>query len=294
MKRIRPGGLEPPTCGFSGPSIARRAGPSLRPRTIARLVVAGRFGVVNGSVRVAYAGYRRGGSPAGLYTFRRPRDRERAARVARPADGSARDCPRAMAWGSPVHPVRPDPSPGRAPLSSRRLRRACEGNRRSILLSYGRSCRARASNLSRHDRVYLRPDPRTPLPDETTPRRRRPFRRARGAGRRAAGPRRGRLRGDTLVRARVVSPRLSDARRRGVDPTRVSHGPVHPDAARPEGRCAGVPTDAARVLTVERLDATIDWFDLVRGRFGVDEVRFEKPTLRLSQRIGTSALNLAR
>src|SRR5690606_7728415 len=28
---IRPGGLEPPTCGFSDPPIARRAGPSLRP-----------------------------------------------------------------------------------------------------------------------------------------------------------------------------------------------------------------------------------------------------------------------
>lgn len=110
---MRPGGLEPPTCGFSDPSIARRAGPSLRPRDHED---AGRFDAPIGSTRL------RGGIAGAAHPLVSTPSVGRAVRSdsrsgAHPADGSARDCPRLRARGVPrIHPVRLGPSPGRAPL----------------------------------------------------------------------------------------------------------------------------------------------------------------------------------
>ena len=84
---------------------------------------AGRFQPLGG--RGVVRGYCRGGSPAGLYTFRR----RRGLRL-RPADGSARDCPRGPCRGgvSPSSPGLHRPVPGPGPSSL--------GNRCSIQLSY--------------------------------------------------------------------------------------------------------------------------------------------------------------
>lgn len=85
--------------------------------------------------------YRRGGSPAGLYTFRRLWCR---LACPRPANGSARDYPAEpiSAGGFPEFTRFASTRSGDVPHDTRRPRVGplfAEGNRRSIQLSYGRS-----------------------------------------------------------------------------------------------------------------------------------------------------------
>src|SRR5207248_2262014 len=129
-ERSAPGGTRTSDLRFRrSPALPRRAGPSLRPP---RGADAGRFPTrpMPGGVRE----YRRGGSPAGLYTFRRRQGGTGASPVflhTDPAGGSARDYPLAVArWGFPEF----------TRFASTRCRAGplfAEGNRRSIQLSYG-------------------------------------------------------------------------------------------------------------------------------------------------------------
>lgn len=89
-RRMRPGGLEPPTCGFSDPPIARRAGPSLHPCPHKD---AGRFDG-NGLRRSRLRGGIAGAAHPLVST---PSVGRAFDRSAHPADGSARDRPRARA-----------------------------------------------------------------------------------------------------------------------------------------------------------------------------------------------------
>lgn len=92
----------------------------------------------------------------------------------------------------------------------------------------------------------------------------------------------------------IVEPRLADALGAEVSIGHASLSGFTTVTLRDVvGVAPGVPTDASTVLVVERLDATLDWGAILAGRFGVREVRFDKPTLRLSQRVGTSTLNIA-
>lgn len=92
----------------------------------------------------------------------------------------------------------------------------------------------------------------------------------------------------------VVVPRLADALGADVSIGRASlSGPFTLTLRQVVAEARGVPGDASRVLAVDRLDARIDWLDAARGRFGVREVRFDRPTLRLSKRTGSPEMNLA-
>ena len=128
----RPGGLEPPTYGFGYPVASATDRTISSPAGRLHLRVpgwgAGRFPHWHWPMRVR--GYRRGGSPAGLYTFRRPslegsRHAPPAARL-----GIARHC--LSGWGFPEF----------TRFASARFRAGPlfdEGNRCSVLLSYERS-----------------------------------------------------------------------------------------------------------------------------------------------------------
>jgi hypothetical protein len=104
--------------------------------------------------------------------------------------------------------------------------------------------------------------------------------------------------GFTLTRSpvliRLVEPRLQDALGAEVQVRAASFdGPRAILLHDVRATARGVDGQAGEVLTVARLRARIDWIALLSGGFGIREVTFEQPGLRLSQSRTDGTLNLA-
>ena len=104
--------------------------------------------------------------------------------------------------------------------------------------------------------------------------------------------------GFTLTRSsvliRLVEPRLEDALGAEVQVRSASFdGPWALLLENVSATARGVAGPAGEVLTVDRLRARIDWLALLTGGFGIREVTFEQPGLRLSQSRDDASLNLA-
>lgn len=91
---------------------------------------------------------------------------------------------------------------------------------------------------------------------------------------------------------RIVEPRLSDAL--GA-PVAIGHASFrdHNTVVLRDVRAVapGLSGPSAEVLVIPRLSATLDWSDVLSGRFGVRAVEFDDPTIRLS-RDSAGALNI--
>ncbi len=104
--------------------------------------------------------------------------------------------------------------------------------------------------------------------------------------------------GFTLTRSpviiRLVEPRLEDALGAEVQVRAASFdGPRAVLLEDVRATARGIDGPAGEVLTIQRLRARIDWLALLTGGFGIREVTFEQPGLRLSQNRVDSSLNLA-
>lgn len=97
-------------------------------------------------------------------------------------------------------------------------------------------------------------------------------------------------RSPTLIR--IVEPRLSDAIGAPVSIGHATFRDRNTIVLRDVRAIApGLDGPSAEVLVIPRLSATLDWSDLLGGRFGVRAVEFDEPTIRLS-RDSAGALNI--
>lgn len=97
----------------------------------------------------------------------------------------------------------------------------------------------------------------------------------------------------SAVLVRIVEPRLAHALGADVDIGHASLGGAFSVVLRDVSVDArSLNGQPARVLTVDRLVARVEWIPLLTGGMGVREARFESPTIRLSQDKATLRLNL--